>query len=238
VSIFANDIESARTIFGLVRGFDVEDPFSREMPNHKAKPVRRIGILRDTEREFYGDTDSAALYKRGIEKLDNLKYTLSEIDFAPFRETAAMLYNGAFMAERDVAVGDFLRSFPDSAIPISRDSILASKRFSAADAFRALHKLKTLERITSKTWTDNDAIFLPTIPTTFSIAEVLRDPAPIPEKLSIYTNFVNLLDLSAIAIPYGFTRAGLPLGSSLIGPAFADDSLLDVADAFLNAEGL
>jgi allophanate hydrolase len=237
VSIFANDIETAKAVFELARGYDAEDPFSREMPDRKAKPVRRIGILRNSEREFYGDNDSAALYERGIEKLAQLPYTLAEIDFAPFRQTAAMLYNGAFMAERDVAVGDFLRSCPDSTIPISRDAILASKRFSAADAFKALHDLKRLERITSKTWSDNDAIFLPTVPTTFSIAEVLHDPAPIPEKLSLYTNFVNLLDLSAVAIPYGFTSTGLPLGASLIGPAFADEGLLSVATAFLGAEG-
>jgi allophanate hydrolase len=138
------------------------------------------------------------------------------------------------MAERDVAIGDFIRNNPDAVVPITRDSILGSSKITAADAFRSFHRLKELQRQTRTTWASNDALLLPTVPTTYKIADVMKDPFGILHRLSLYTNFVNLLDLSAITLPSGFTRAGLPVGLTLIGQAFADKALLALAHDYMD----
>jgi allophanate hydrolase len=234
VSIFAEDTRSAEIVFDVVCAPDVLDPYSRDMRETKSAPIRRVGILAEKDREFFGDTDSAAVYAAAIERLLDLGIVCSEIDYAPFRETAAMLYNGPWMAERDVAVGEFIRKNPDAVVPITRDSILGSSKITAADAFRSFQRLKELQRQTRATWASNDAILLPTSPTTYKIADVMKDPFGILHRLSLYTNFVNLLDLSAITLPSGFTGEGLPVGLTLIGPAFTDKSLLALAHDYMD----
>ncbi len=233
VSIFAEDTRSAEIVFDVVNVPDPLDPYSREIPEAKSADIRRVGILADKDREFFGDTDCAAVYAAAIERLSDLGIVCSEIDYAPFRETAAMLYNGPWMAERDVAIGDFIRSNPEAVVPITRDSILGSSSITAADAFRSFHRLKELQRQTRATWARNDALLLPTVPTTYKIAEVMKDPFGVLHRLSLYTNFVNLLDLSAITLPSGFTRAGFPVGLTLIGQAFADKALLALAHDYM-----
>lgn len=71
---------------------------------------------------------------------------------------------------------------------------------------------------------------MPTTGTTYTIAEVEADPVRLNSNLGFYTNFVNLLDLAAIAVPAGFRSNGLPFGVSLISPARTDHALLSVAD--------
>ncbi len=58
-----------------------------------------------------------------------------------------------------------------------------------------------------------------------------QNPSRATRDLGYYTNFVNLMDLAAVAVPAGFTARGLPFGVSLIGPAWTDDDLLRLAVA-------
>jgi allophanate hydrolase len=62
---------------------------------------------------------------------------------------------------------------------------------------------------------------------------VMADPVRLNTNLGFYTNFVNLMDLAAVAVPAGFRRDGLPFGISLIGPAFLDQALLRLAARYL-----
>ena len=114
-----------------------------------------------------------------------------------------MLYNEPWMAERD-AVGDFIRCKPESVVEVTRHAIMSASKFSAADAFKAFYRIKELRVATNATWSEVDAIFVPTTPTIYRIDEVLKDPAATNGRLSHYTNFVNLLDLCAVAVPSAF----------------------------------
>src|SRR5207244_3668928 len=70
-------------------------------------------------------------------------------------------------------------------------------------------------------------LLLPTAGAIYETAAVAADPLRLNADLGLYTNFVNLLDLAAIALPAGFRNEGLPFGVSLMAPAFADRALLD-----------
>jgi allophanate hydrolase len=146
-----------------------------------------------------------------------------------------MLYNGPWMAERDVAVGDFIRRKPESVVEVTRHAIMSASKFSAADAFKAFYRIKELRVATNATWSEVDAMFVPTTPTIYRVDEVLKDPAATNGRLSHYTNFVNLLDLCAIAVPSAFTTNGLPVGATLIAPAFCDQGVIVAGQTYMAA---
>lgn len=236
VAIFAMDTHSTAAVMDVAAAPDVTDVFSRDFPpQSEATVVRKIGILHLADRQFYGDDGAAAIYQSGVERLQRLGFVCQDIDFGPFREAAEMLYNGPWMAERDVAVGDFIRRKPESVVEVTRNAIMSASRFSAADAFRAFYRIKELRVVTRATWSEVDAIFVPTTPTIYRVDEVLKDPAATNGRLSHYTNFVNLLDLCAIAVPSGFTENGLPVGATLIAPAFCDRGVIAAGQSYMAA---
>ena len=236
VSIFAMDTNCAAAVMDVAAARDPTDAFSREIPREfKATAVEKVGILRSADRQFYGDENAATIYQSGVERLQRLGFVCRTLDFGPFLEVAEMLYNGPWMAERDVAIGDFIRRKPESVVEVTRNAIMGASRFSAADAFRAFYRLKELRVSTSATWSEVDAIFLPTAPTIYRVDEVLKEPAVLNARLGYYTNFVNLLDLCAIAVPSDFSGNGVPVGATLIAPAFCDRGVIAAGHAYLAA---
>jgi allophanate hydrolase len=236
VAIFATDTFCAERVMDVTAAIDTSDAFSRGFPpNTKPLTVRKIGILRSKDRQFYGDDAAAAIYQDGVDRLQQMGFSCQEIDFDPFREAANMLYNGPWMAERDVAVGDFIRRKPESVVEVTRNAIMSASRFSAADAFKAYYRIKELRVSIRPTWSKVDAIFVPTAPTIYRVDEVLKDPAATNGRLSHYTNFVNLLDLCAIAVPSGFNANGLPVGATFIAPAFHDRDLIAAGRTYMAA---
>lgn len=233
IAIMAADVSTAESVFDVTVAYDPDDPFSRSAdPASRDKSIGRIGILRPGQRQFFGDEEAAAVYESGIARLRQLGYVCTEIDFAPFREAAELLYNGPWMAEREVAVGDFIARNPEAVVPATRAAILASATLTAAEGFRGYYRLKELQRITKRTWEEVDTLFVPTAPTIYKVEDAHRDPVGLMQRLAYYTNFVNLLNLSAAAVPSGFTSAGLPVGATFISPAFYDHALIEIGKRF------
>jgi allophanate hydrolase len=79
-------------------------------------------------------------------------------------------------------------------------------------------------------------LLLPTVPTTFTRAEIAEQPVARNLVLGRYTQFANLLDLAAVAIPAGTTGDGRPVGITLLGPAFSEARLLSVASQLSHQE--
>jgi allophanate hydrolase len=113
--------------------------------------------------------------------------------------------------------------------PVVHGIVAGAQRFSAADAFRGTYRLRALAREAEAQWRAMDVMLLPTSPTIFRVAEVQAEPIRLNALLGTYTNFVNLLDYAAIAIPAGFRSNGLPAGVTLVGPAFSDHALARLA---------
>jgi len=233
VSIFARNVEDADHVLRVAQGFDAADPYSRQI-SARALSSRslRVGVLAPKEREFFGDDCSAKLYEAAVARFASLGGEPVTIEFAPFREAGNLLYGGAWAAERLTAIKDFMTQHEDAMDPTVRAIIAGARSLSAADAFEGQHRLAAFRRAAEAQWARADVLLLPTVPTQDTVEDVNADPIGRNARLGRYTNFVNLLDCCAIALPAGFRANGLAFGITLVAPAFADTALAVVADGF------
>jgi allophanate hydrolase len=236
VSIFALTAADAAAVLDVARGLDEEDGYSRAAPpGFRAMgrvPERfTFGVLPESEREFFGDADGSPLYTAAIKRLVALGGEAVEIDYAPFLEVNKLLYRGPWLAERYGSIVNAIGDHFDLLHPTLRRIIAAASEIGGADVFAGLERLALLRRQTELTWRQVDLLLLPTTGTTHRIAEIEAEPVALNENIGRYTNFCNLLDLSAIAVPAGFRRDGLPFGVTLLAPAFHDPLLAAVGGA-------
>ncbi|HUB28960.1 MAG TPA: allophanate hydrolase [Terracidiphilus sp.] len=243
VSIFAETCADAGKVFAVARGFDSRDPYSRSSTaGQGAAPWAgttgfRFGVASAESRTFFGDGEAEALFGASVEALEGFGGVRVEFDYAPFRKAANLLYKGPWVAERVAAVGSFLDENPEGIDATVGEIIRGGKRYSAVEAFEAAYELEALRKQTAAVWESADFLLLPTAPMQYKVAEVLANPVELNSNLGYYTNFVNLMDLAAMAVPGGFKASGLPFGVSLIGPAFTDEGLLRIADRLHRALG-
>jgi allophanate hydrolase len=229
VSIFALSAMDAATVLDVAEGFDAEDPYARRVGN-AAIPGLRFGVPRREQLEFFGDPEYERLFGEAVARLEAGGGRRTEIDFAPFQSAARLLYEGPWVAERYAAVGQFIDAHPDAVLPVTAHIITGGSRPSAAEAFEAEYRLRTLRRASEAAWSGVDFLVTPTAGTIYSIAAVTADPIRLNATLGYYTNFMNLFDLAGVAVPAGFRSDGLPFGITLIGPPSSDRALLALAD--------
>jgi allophanate hydrolase len=224
-------------LWKTAKGLDPADPYSRSF-NSGVTTLRsssgsfRFGIPDDSQLKFFGDDEAPLLYRKAIDKVRSIGGQPVTVDFTPFREAAELLYSGPWVAERYASVGEFLQTQSEGVNEVVKAIILGGAKFSAADAFRSMYRLETLKQSAAKEWARMDVLVLPTTGTIYRREAVMSDPIRLNSNLGFYTNFVNLMDLVAVAVPAGFRHDGLPLGVSLIGTAFSDEALLDLASRF------
>ncbi|MDX6677925.1 MAG: allophanate hydrolase [Solirubrobacteraceae bacterium] len=231
VSLLTANVADAGAVLGVAAGFDAADPYSRVVAARAGPPPggARIAVPRPDALTFCGDRFAAAAWQRALSRALALGWELVEIDYEPFAEAARLLYDGPWIAERFATIGQFLIDNRRKVDPIVRRVIMAGRDHGAVQAFAAAHRLAELRLATRAVWEGADALLLPTTPTAFTAAEIADEPLVRNALLGTYTNFVNLLDLCAIAFPGGAREDGLPFGVSLIAPAGADLALLELA---------
>jgi allophanate hydrolase len=235
VSVFCLTAEDAEAVFSIAAGYDRNDPYSRHLPPKKfVASTFRIGIPPPQDL-YMVDHEYLSLFSKAGERLASLGHTLVEVDVKPFLQAAQLLYGGPWVSERFAAVGSFVKEHAEEVHPVVREIILGGKKFSAVDAFNGQYALERLRQEASGAWNVVDFLLLPTAPDTFRIAEVESDPVTLNSRLGVFTNFLNLLDLAAVAVPAGFRPDGLPFGATFIGQTFADRSLLALANSYLRS---
>jgi allophanate hydrolase len=220
----------------IVAGFDPADPFSRPLTDCPVEP-RRIGVPRGEQRVWFGDLVSEYLYDRALDRLASTS-EIVEIDIAPLREAAQLLYGGPWVAERTAALGHVLAHNPAAIDPTVREVVAPGTEISAVELWNGIYRLAELKRQSDEIWETVDLLALPTTGTTYRVVEVLAAPIALNSNLGAYTNFVNLLDMAAVALPAGARPNGTGFGITLIGPADSDRGLLTVADSYLTAADL
>lgn len=242
VSILIETAGDAALVLASAAGPDPKDAYSRQPavgagaspwacdPAPEGGSSRfRFGVPSTSSLEWFGDTQNPALYAAAVKALTELGGEPTPFDLAPFLAAAQLLYKGSWVAERHAAIATFFashRAEMDSTVA----SIIGGARYSATDAFQAAYQLEALRVATRQVWTTCDVLLLPTAPRTYTVAEVAESPIDRNSHLGFYTNFVNLLDLAAVAAPAGMRPDGLPFGVSLIGQAFTEQALLHLAD--------
>jgi allophanate hydrolase len=232
VSLLAAEAGDARRVLAAAAGPDPADPLSRggrRPPGGAAGAPLRLGVAQPAQLEFFGDPKAAAAWAKAVDQADTVADEVVAVDVEPLLAAGRLLYEGPWVAERYAAVGGFLERGGEGIDPVVRDVILDGARWSAADAFRAQGRLAGHAAAAAGIWERVDTLLLPTTPTIYRHVDVAADPVGTNSRLGLYTNFVNLLDLCAVAVPAGAREDGLPFGVSLIAPAFSDGRLLDLA---------
>jgi allophanate hydrolase len=235
VSVFSLTVDDAMTALTAMAGPDAADPFSRSRPLAPmgAFPAHlRLGVPRDGQLIFFGDKAAEQAYGDALARWTGLGATLVSFDLEPFYETARLLYEGPWIAERYLVIRDLLASSPDAIHPVTREITLAGARPTAADTFAALYRLAALRRVAERAFADIDALVLPTAPTAYSTAQVLANPIELNSRLGTYTNFVNLLDLCGLALPAAIRPDEIPFGITLLAPAGQDAQLAGIGRVF------
>ena len=248
VSVFALTTDDAAAALTVMASPDANDPFSRDRPLQAITgfPTRvRLGVPRNGQLIFFGDKHAEAAYDAALKRWAALGAELVTFDLEPFYEAARLLYEGPWVAERYLVIRDLLASAPEAIHPVTREITAAGSRLTAAETFAALYRLQALRKVAERTFADIDALVLPTAPTVYTTAQVLANPIELNSRLGTYTNFVNLLDLCALALPAAMRRDGIPFGITLLAPAGHDALLASIGRVFhadtalgLGAKGL
>jgi allophanate hydrolase len=240
VSIFALTVADAARVFEVASAYDDQDPCSRRLPLYPGRfPSRfRFGVPELSQRNFFGDDDAAAAFAAAIARMEALGGVPVSVDLGPWQAVAAMLYEGPWVAERHAAIREFFDAHPDALDPTVRAIIGDAVRYTATDVFAAFARLGAMQVALRPSWDCFDVLLVPTAPTAYTIAEIQADPIELNRRLGLYTNFVNLLDLAALAVPSEFKPDGLPFGVTLIAPAGSDLALAELGDRFHRSTGL
>jgi allophanate hydrolase len=234
VSLFTRDLADAELLLSICAGFDPAEPLSRARiaAGGLGEAPARLAVPNQEDLQFFGDAESAELFAAAVERAREQGAQITRFDFEPFRQAAALLYAGPWVAERLITVADLLATRPEAIHPVVRGIVEAGARYGADATFRALYRLGELKQAAARVFDAADALLLPTAPTHYTIEEVLESPLELNARLGTYTNFVNLLDLSALAVPAGRKRSGLPFGVTFMAPAFHDERLLELGRRF------
>lgn len=227
ISVFALTAEDAFSVASIMGGYDGGDAYSRVNPrtapaslpvhSHFAVPLNP---------EFFDDAAAEAAWDQALEALQAGGATLHPIDFTPFRKLAEQLYYGAWVAERTAAVGGML-DHPAEMDPVVHEIIASGLKYSAVDAYKAEYLRAELTRQIQPTLAQFDALVVPTSPTIHTLEEMKQEPIHYNSQFGTYTNFTNLADLAALALPAPFRNDDLPAGITLIAPAWHDRALAE-----------
>lgn len=235
ISIYALTVEDSIAVLDTCRGVDADDPLGRsfaDVASFDPGAPLRVAVTQQTDLEFFGNADAKALYLEGIDELARAGHQIAEVPFETIFETSKMMFFGPWIAERYAAVGDFVENHPRDVDPIVYDVIMSSKKYSAADAFAALDKLRTNTAKIHQIFEDIDVMAVPTVGTVYTINDVAADPIATNASNGLYLNFVSMADLAAIAVPNGFLPNGIPMGMTFVARPFSDYDLAAFAQNF------
>ncbi|MGJ8679359.1 allophanate hydrolase [Paraglaciecola sp.] len=239
VSIFSLTSEDAQSVFEVAAKFDETDGFARQNPlTNKGRvdfPAQfTFAVPQPEQLAFFESQPYEQAYFDAIKQLEAIGGTKVELDFSPLLDAAKLLYEGPWVAERYVATQEIISSKPEAMMDVTRTIISAGDKPKATDAFAALYKLQDLKQQADKLMASVDVFMSPTAGRHFTLAEIAEEPILRNSQLGYYTNFMNLLDFAAIAVPTAFTHENMPFGVTLFSPAMTDQKLLTIASRLRN----
>lgn len=234
VSILALTTQDIVKVLDVAAVSDDSDPYSRENISfntrpywHDTKPAAFCFGIPD-QLDFGGDKETEGLFHSACEQLKVLGGQAVTIDFEPFLKTARLLYEGPWVAERAWATQDVN---PDDMLPVIQQVLSTTANFNVTDAFDAQYKLQALKRLCDRELDKVDFVVTPTTPTCYLRSEIKKEPITLNSKLGTYTNFMNLLDYTATAVPVGRLSSQVSWGVTLFSRAFTDIELLSFSGA-------
>ncbi|RYJ03008.1 MAG: allophanate hydrolase, partial [Acetobacteraceae bacterium] len=242
VSVFALTVADAAAVLEVMAGPAPEDRYSRAAPagwraTLAGQPAWRLAVPLAAQRVF--DTaDDAALFEAAVVRAVALGGQVTQVDIEPFLAIAQRLYEGAWVAERTAALRDMLVDQPEALHPVTRGILAAGLPKLTIDAWDDFHAAAEARRLARVLFATTDVLLLPTAPGLPTLADLMAEPVAANSRLGTYTNFVNICDLAALAVPSGMRADGRPAGVTLVGPAFAEARLAGLGAALHAAAGV
>jgi allophanate hydrolase len=243
VPVFALRCADAAEVFALLVGEDPDDPFLRENPRVERDLPHldanlTIGVPPPEALIFDGDEASAAGFEEAIARFRAMGASVVQMDWSPFAEAGAMVFEGPLLAERLASIGDFIAAHPTEVHPVLPSIVEKAARYSAADLIRTQHRLRVLQAEAERALSRVDVLVTPTVPTIPTIAEVEADPITSNSRMGRFTYFANPLELSAVAVPSAIRPDGLPFGVCLYARKRSDAALVRFAARYENLTDL
>ena len=235
VTVFAAELPCIQTVFDIISRYDQEDIYSRTYTptEEKAKRSFTFAIPQKKHLKFFGDDQAQQLFEEAVKKFESLGGKAVEVDYTPFDESANLLYSGPWVAERYIAIKDTITKTPEVVNETVRTIISGGDKIDAINYFESEYTLKKNRKIMDRIFNEYAFMLTPTTGTIYTIEEVNADPIQLNTNLGYYTNFMNLLDLCAIAVPAGFRENGLPFGVTIIADTFEEEKIMDYASNYL-----
>ncbi|MET0258524.1 MAG: allophanate hydrolase [Methylobacterium sp.] len=237
VTVFATSVADGLEARRVMDGFDAADVYSRAPAANALPGSLRLGVPEAGEREFFGNAAYAALYEAAIARARSLGAEIVTFDYRPFREAAALLYEGPWVAERLHAVTPFIETHAQDMDPVVRAIVEGARTMTAVDAFEGQYRLAAFRRAADAAWEGIDALLLPTSPDIQTVEAMRADPIALNARFGRFTNFANFFGCAAVAVPAGFTGDGLPFGVQLVARQDSDEALGAFAAALHEAAG-
>jgi len=235
VTVFAKALDDIESVFEIVNSYDEEDIYSREykQSSKDAKDKFTFAIPQKSQLKFFGDDDAKKLFWDAVKKFESLGGKVIEIDYEPFNESANLLYSGPWVTERYIAIKDTITKTPEVVEKTVRAIISGGDKIDAINYFESEYTLKKNRKYADKIFGEYEFMLTPTTGTIYKIDEVNADPIQLNTNLGYYTNYMNLLDLSAIAVPAGFRENRLPFGVTIVADKFEEKKLLQYSSKYL-----
>lgn len=235
VTVFAKDLDSISQVLEIANAYDEEDIYSRnyEKVEFKEKAKFSFVIPKKEQLKFFGDEEAKKLFEKAVKKFELLGGKAFEIDYEPFNESANLLYSGPWVTERFIAIKDVITKTSQIVEPTVRKIISGGENINAINYFESEYILKKNRKKAEKLFEEFEFMLTPTTGTIYKIEEVNNNPIELNTNLGYYTNYMNLLDLSAIAVPAGFRENGLPFGVTVVAKNFEEQKLLSYASKYL-----
>lgn len=244
VTTFTATAQEASQLLALTTGLDPEDAYSRANPAWNGATafgdVRpfRFGVPRQEDLQFFDCNEGPVLFAAAVERLQALGGEAVSLDLSPFLEAARLLYDGPWVAERYSVVGELARTRPEAVLPVIHAVLAKGPEVTGVETFRAQYRLQALKAECDRLMARLDCVLTPTIGRPVTLAELAEEPVLRNSELGYYTNFMNLLDYAAVAVPSATMANGLPWGVTLFGRAFTDQYLLSLAHAYASGQSV
>lgn len=225
IGVLALNVADSALVLSLMEGPDAQDSYARSRPfiaKHTPLSQLRVGV--PDARKLSSDYEDA--FAAFLVRLKPQTERVQALPFDALFEVANLLYYGPWVAERVVGARGIYEQQPEALLPVIRQVLDVHQRFNAADTFNAQYQLQDLRQEAENIWQECDVLCVPSAPRHPSMAEVQADPIGVNSEMGTYTNFVNLLGWSAIAIPASQLPDGLPFGITLIAPGWREPDLV------------
>lgn len=243
ITLFAFTANDINALVPFTVRYDEKDAYSRHNPAYNSSnsgavanafgtPTKKyfeFGVPRANQLEFYGDQCYQAAFAKSIELLESIGGKKREIDFSNFLDAARLLYEGPWIAERYHGIRDIIDNDPSVLLPVIAAIIGQGRDKTGVATFDAMYKMQEFRRSIEPLIESLEFIATPTAGTHFTIEQMLAEPILRNSELGYYTNYMNLLDLAAVAVPTQILDNGMPFGITLFSDHFTDLRLLSYA---------